>query len=30
MYEDELNQLFREAKRATMIVFDKVAVGEVK
>jgi hypothetical protein len=30
MYDDELNQLFKEAKRETMVSFDKVAVGDVK
>ena len=30
MYDDELNQLFKDARRETMTQFEKVAVGDVK
>jgi hypothetical protein len=30
MYDDELNQLYKDARRETMVVFEKVAVGDVK
>lgn len=30
MYEDELKDIYREAKSLAMLGFDKIAVGEVK